>query len=227
MLTSIGTDIWVSDGPTVASAGFHYPTRMAVIKCADDQLFIWSPVVLTPELRVVVDQIGMVRHIVAPNHLHHLALTEWAAAYPKAHLHAAPRLAAKRQDLAFHDTLFDTGPWAAEIDQVVVTGNVLTTEVVFFHRASKTVLLTDLLQQFPPGYYTGWRGIIARLDLMTGDAPQVPRKFRLAFTNRKAARTAVRQILGWPAAQVVIAHGEIVPSDGQAFLRKAFAWLKP
>ena len=49
-------------------------------------------------------------------------------------------------------------------------------------------MFTDLLQQMPQGWYKGWRSLVARLYLMTGPRPQVPRKFRLAFTGRAQAR---------------------------------------
>jgi hypothetical protein len=227
MLQSFGPDIWISDGPVVNVAGFHYPTRMAAIKCADGGLFIWSPIQLSRELADAVDQLGPVHFLVAPNSLHHLAIGDWANAYPKAQLFAAPGLSAKRKDLTFGDTLSDSGPWAADIDQITVLGNAITTEVVFFHKASKTVLFTDLIQQFPKGFHKGWRGIVANLDLMTGNEAQVPRKFRMAFTNRSVARASVRSILVWPADKVIMAHGQPITSDGQAFLKRAFAWLKP
>jgi hypothetical protein len=70
---------------------------------------------------------------------------------------------------------------------------------VFFHPASGTVLFCDLLQQFPSSWFRGWRAIVARLDLMVGDEPAVPRKFRLAQTDRGVARQALQQILAWPA----------------------------
>jgi hypothetical protein len=53
----------------------------------------------------------------------------------------------------------------------------------------------------------------------------VPRKFRLAFTDRAAARRRCRRILAWPAEQVLMAHGPVIESDGQAFLARAFRWL--
>ena len=57
----------------------------------------------------------------------------------------------KREDIVFDADLGEApGPdWAREIDQVVVRGNLITTEVVFFHTKSGTVLFTDLLQQLP------------------------------------------------------------------------------
>jgi hypothetical protein len=192
-------------------------------------MFVWSPVALSPSLRAEVEALGEVRHLVAPNSLHHLFLEEWRQAYPRARLHAAPGLRPRRQDLDFDGDLGDTPSpdWAADLDQVAVPGNAITTEVVFFHRKSGTVLFTDLIQQFPPGWFTGWRALVARLDLMVGAEPSVPRKFRAAFVDRKAARPALRRILAWPASKVVMAHGVPVEHDAQAFLARAFRWLKP
>ena len=228
MLEPFAEDIWIADGPVVdAALGFHYPTRMAVIRLGDGGLFVWSPVPLTDDLRAGVAALGEVRHIVAPNSLHHLFIPEWAAAFPAAKLHAAPGLAKKRKDVAFNSELGDEAPagWAGEIDQAVMRGNTITEEVVFFHVKSGTVLFTDLVQHLPEGWYKGWRAIVARLDLMVAPEAAVPRKFRLGFARRRAARAALARILGWPAEKVLIAHGAPVASDGKAFLARAFAWL--
>jgi hypothetical protein len=77
---------------------------------------------------------------------------------------------------------------------------------VFFHRQSRTVLFTDLIQHFGPAWFTGWRAVVAKLDLMVAPEPQVPRKFRTAFVNRRAARAALTRILAWPAKRVLMAH---------------------
>ena len=226
-LQEFGPDIWIAEGPNVAVAGFHYPTRMAVMRLADGTLFIWSPVRLTDDLQAAVDTLGRVRHLVAPNSLHHLFLQEWKRAYPEAELHAPPGLRKRRADIAFDADLGDAPnpDWAGRIDQVLMRGNVITTEAVFFHARSGTVLFTDLLQQIPSGLVSGWRAVIARLDLMVGPEPSVPRKFRLAFTDRRAAREAMQRILAWPAEKVLMAHGTPVENDAPAFLRRAFGWL--
>ena len=183
VLLNFGHDIWIAGGPNVAVAGFHYPTRMAVVRLADGSLFVWSPVRLTEGLRAATDALGHVRHIVAPL------------------------------------------DWVGQIDQVVMRGNLITSEVVFFHLVSGTVLFTDLLQQIPAELVSGWRATIAKLDLMIGPEPSVPRKFRIAFTNRRAARAALQRVLAWPAEKVLMAHGTPVEQDAPAFLRRAFAWL--
>jgi hypothetical protein len=227
MLKPFGPEIWIADGPHVSVAGFHYGTRTAVIRLADGGLFIWSPIGLTADLRADVDALGEVSHLVPPNSLHHLFIAEWQGAYPGARLHAPPGLRAKRKDIAFDADLGDAPApeWAGELDQVIVTGNRITSETVFFHRKSATVLFTDLIQQFPPGRFSGWRAIVARLDLMTEPEPTVPRKFRVMFTDRRAARAALARIRAWPAEKVLMAHGTPIERDGHAFIGRAFGWL--
>lgn len=226
-LKPFATSLWLAEGPVVSVAGFRYPTRMAVVKLADASLFIWSPVALGSALKDEVAALGKVSHIVAPNSLHHLHLAEWKAAFPQARLHAAPGLRSKRRDLSFEADLVDAPDpaWKGQLEQVIVKGNLITSEVVFFHRESRTVLFTDLLQNFPPGWFAGWRAAVARMDLMLGAQPQVPRKFRVAFINRPAARESVRQILAWPSGNVIMAHGTPVIGNGADFIRQAFGWL--
>lgn len=226
-LKPFGQNIWLCDGdPITAALGFHYPTRMIVVRLTGGGIFLWSPVALTPERAKAVTEIGPVQMLVAPNGLHDSYLGHWADAYPEAQVFAAPGLAEKRPDLTIHRTITEgPGEWSADIDHVIFAGNQITTEVVFFHRDSGTVIFTDLLQQFPRRWFSGWRGWVARADLMCGPEPAVPRKFRLATTDRRAARAARDRILGWPARQVVMAHGTPVTHDAPTFLRRAFRWL--
>ena len=227
MLKSFGPEIWIVDGSQVSTGGFHYGTRVAVIRLSAGDLFIWSPVRLTEELRSQIDALGEVRHLVPPNSLHHLFVDDWRSAYPKASIYAPPRLRKKRKDIDFAGDLGNepAAAWAGDIDQAVVPGCLITDEVVFFHRRSATVIFTDLIQQFPPGWFGGWREIVARLDLMVGGEPAVPRKFRSTFVNRRAARAALARIQAWPAEKVLMAHGTPVTRDGRAFIGRAFQWL--
>lgn len=228
-MTPFRPDLWLSDGPAVTgAAGFRFPTRMVVVRLpGDGGLWVWSPVALTPEVRAATDALGLVRHLIAPNGLHYTFLAEWAAAYPDARVHAAPGVTERIAGTAIHSTLSDEpdAAWDGAVDQVVVRGNRITTEVVFFHRVSATVLVTDFVQQLPRGWYRGWRAVVAQLDLMTAPMPSVPRKFRMATTDKAAARKAVERILDWPAERLVMAHGAPVETGGQTTLQRAFGWL--
>jgi hypothetical protein len=228
MLEPFGHDLWIADGPAVRFLGtFPYPTRMAVARLADGGLWVWSPIAPDEALSREVAALGPVRHIVAPNKIHHLFLEPWAAAHPEARLYAAPGLAAKRRDLTFHAELDDTPPpaWADEIDQVVFRGSLFMEEVVFFHRPSGTVLVTDLIQRFDPASTTGWRGLLMRLDGLVGPDGSTPREWRASFWNRSAARAAKQKALAWNPDQLLIAHGACAPERGSEALAHGLRWL--
>ena len=90
----------------------------------------------------------------------------WAQAWPDAKLYASRGLARRRRDLAFTRELEDApdSAWATDIDQIIFHGSFVMDEVVFFHRSSRSVLVTDLVQKFDPATLHGWRGAIVGLD---------------------------------------------------------------
>jgi len=227
MLRSFGEELWTADGPIVSIAGFDYPTRMIVIRLSDGALFVWSPTALSGELRNAVDQLGPVRHIVAPNALHHLFIDDWQRAYPDASIHGVRELRKKRPDIKWDSDLQDTpaAEWSTDMDQVFVRGNWITPEMVFFHRRSRTAIFTDLIQQFDHGWFKGWRSLAAKWDYLTTPEPTVPRKFRLAFRDREIAREAIQRIMAWPTEKVLMAHGRPVTHNGRDAICHAFDWL--
>jgi hypothetical protein len=117
------------------------------------------------------------------------------------------------------------GVSGCDIDLVIMRGSFLLTEVVFFHRASGTVLFADLVQKFPPSWFKGWRGAVAHLDGIVAPNPGPAREWRASFMHRRAANAALERILAWPIQRVLIAHGESSNADGDAFVRHAFGWL--
>ena len=84
MLEQVHDALWVAEGEIVSFFGIAYPTRSVIARLENGDLWIWSPVKLTENLRAEVDRLGSVRHLVSPNKLHHLYLQEWKAAYPEA-----------------------------------------------------------------------------------------------------------------------------------------------
>lgn len=227
MLKAFGDNIWIAEDEGPAVAGFHYGIRMVVIRLSAGTLFVWSPIALSPELKDAVEALGDVAHIVAPNAFHHLYLGDWQAAFPDAFVCAPPGLRKKRPDIRFDRDLIDgdAAEWGGDVECVLVAGNIIFTEAVFFHAKSKTVIFTDLIQHFAPDAFSGWRAWIARADLMIAPEATVPRKFRVSFINRKAAKAALKRILDWPIENVLIAHGQPIEKDGKGVVERAFHWL--
>lgn len=229
MLRALGENLWLVEGPTVRFLRWlPYPTRMAVVRLASGGLWIWSPTRLDASLAAAIEALGPVRELVAPNKLHHLWLGDWAERFPEARLHAPPGLARRRRDLAFHAELGDEPDpaWREQIDQVVFRGSLLADEVVFFHRASRTALVCDLVQRFDPRSLSGLSGLLLRLDGLVGPDGSTPRDWRASWWNRRAGRRALRTALAWNPGRLVIAHGTLPEENGRDALRRGLRWLR-
>src|SRR5437899_8728691 len=120
MLRRIDTDLWVAERPQKILVA-QVETRMTLIKLADGTLFVHSPVHLDEATRAGLDQLGRVRHVVAPNRFHHLYVSDYPKNYPDAKIYGAPGLDTKRRDLHFDAILGDVPPpeWSGQIDQIV------------------------------------------------------------------------------------------------------------
>jgi hypothetical protein len=91
MLTEIGRDIWIADGPSVLFLGlFPYPTRMTVVRLSGGGLWVRSPIQLSDALSDEIKALGSVQHLVSPNMLHHLFLAAWLDALSVLNIHPRP-----------------------------------------------------------------------------------------------------------------------------------------
>ncbi len=144
-LRNLATNLWVAERPLKLVVG-DIGTRMTVIRLADNSLVLHSSVPLDAATRQALDELGAVRHVVAPSKVHHFFVGDYIAAYPQARIYGAPGLAAKRKDLRFDEVLSEEAPaaWRNEIEQHLFRGVPRMNEVVFFHRATRSLLLTDL-----------------------------------------------------------------------------------
>jgi hypothetical protein len=225
----VAPDVWIVDGPTIRFQGaMDFPTRMTVIRHPGGGLFIHSPTAISDKLLEGVAELGEPRWIIAPNRLHYWWLPDWRAAFPEAEFCLAPRV--KRQagtHLAFEGRPLQgrTGyPWDDVLDTLPVSGRYMT-EVVFFHRPTRTLLLTDLIENFEPDRVGSWvMRLLIRLGRVRAPDGQMPRDMRLTFP-RTELRTAVERMIAWNPERIVIAHGRWFRQDGAQELRRAFRWL--
>ena len=227
MLAQFGPSLYVADGPTVSFFGFPYPTRMAVARLSDGSAWVWSPIALTPELAEEVQAIGPVRFIVSPNKLHHLFLGQWADHWPDARLYAPPGLARRKTTLRFHAELGDVPDpsWHADIDQTVFRGSFAMAEVTFFHRASRTAIVGDLIQRFPEANVSGWKGMVMKLGGLVGDDGSTPPDWRASFLRRRLARAALEKVLHWKPERLLIAHGSCAQTGATEIIQRALRWI--
>jgi hypothetical protein len=229
-LHQVGSEIWIYDGSTVSFYGFPFSTRMTVVRLTNGELWVHSPEKMNPNLMGELAQLGVVRHLVSPNKLHHLFLPEWIEAYPEAITYAAPGLAKKRGDIRFHAELTEVpqDDWREEIDQTVFSGSRLMEEVVFYHKPSRTLILTDLIENVNPRSLNRWQRGVARFAGILAPRGKMPIDWRVSFRlgSMVKARQSLALILGWQPENIILSHGECVFGNATQFLKASFSWLK-
>jgi hypothetical protein len=235
-LKPVATDIWLVDGPIIdfryLGMRLPFPTRMTIVRLAAGGLWVHSPTELTAELRAEVEKLGPVRHLIAPNRIHYWWIADWQRAFPGALTHGAPgvRAAAGARGASFERDLSDRPDpgWAGEIEQLLVRGRYLS-EAIFLHRASRTLILTDLIESFEAEkVQSRWLRLIMRLAGCMHPDGSMPIDLRMTFLgHRREFRRVVSTMLAWRSERVIIAHGHWYHENGARELRRAFRWLGP
>ena len=220
--------IWLLEYP-VRFGGMDLFGRMTIIRLENGDLIIHDPCKISEPVKSEIDEVGVVRFIVAPGNYHHLFVTDFQKEYPDAETFLCPGLERKRPDIRF-DWILGNKPdhrWAHAIDQVLVQGTRHIWEVAFFHRASKTLILVDLLENIGDDYrheaswlLRFWWKVVFRM----WNNPKAAPEYQMGWGNREIAKVALNKILGWDAERVILAHGENIEEHvGETLAR---AWKK-
>jgi len=232
----LGPDIGVVDGPFeyLTTAGVRLPlpftTRMTVVRLGNGDLFLHSPIAYNAALADELASMGRVRHLVSPNQFHYAHIGEWSRAFPDALTWASPgvrrRARARSIDVQFKRDLgsFASEEWRDDIDQTTVPGGIFG-EVVFFHKSSKTLMLTDTIINFElDKLKEPWR-FATRMTGMCYPGGQIFFGMWVPMLlQRRKARTAAHTILAWQPERITLAHGRCFEANGSEILRRVFAW---
>lgn len=211
----------------VRYGGMNLEARTTFLRFANGDLFVHSPCPLDAELKRQVDQLGPVAHIVAPGTFHHLHVAAWAEAYPAAQVWLCPGLREKRSELPQGLELSDEPPraWRDELEQVVIRGNRVIREVLFFDRQSRTLIVTDSVENY--GDRTPRVPLLLKLWWRVfglWNRPALAPEYGLGWRDRKAARTSFERALQWDFDRIMLSHGDLIEKDARA--RAARAWKR-
>ncbi|HJS85313.1 MAG TPA: DUF4336 domain-containing protein [Acetobacteraceae bacterium] len=234
ILKPVAEGIWIADSGPLHILGMPLPVRMTVVRLGDGGMWLHSPTRYTEGLRQAIEGLGPIRHLIAPNVAHWSFLKDWQRHCPKAVTWAAPNLRRRRQvrkaELRLDHDLSDTSPpdWAGEIAQAVVPGGGGFSEVGFFHQNSRTLVLTDLIQNLEPEKVPLLVRPIGNLLGVRAPNGKAPIYLRLVIlARRRDAAQAASRMVAWAPERVIFAHGTWFERDGTAALRRSLSWLLP
>lgn len=233
VLKPFAEGIWIVDGPEIGMAylglTLPFPTRMTVVRTPSGGLWIHSPIAWDDALGAAIAALGPVEHIVAPNTLHYWYLPDWRARFPAARAYGPPGLERRaKRKVAVDETLGETPPaaWNGLFDQCVFPGGLLT-EVAFLHRPTRTLVLTDLIENFEPARVRRpWLRWAMKIFGAADPDGKAPLDMQLSFLgHRRQVRAAARRLVEWAPERVILAHGRCYGADGAVEVKRAFRWV--
>lgn len=205
--------------------GAELGIRMTVLRLADNELWVHSPVRYGENLAAQLATLGKVRYIVTPSKMHRLFLAEWLAAHPQATHYVPAGMTLQMSGSKLPTTLSQIPPkeWRGKMEQHEVQGIPELNEVVFFHLPTRTLILTDLCFNIREG--SRWTRLLFKLN-GGWDRFGPTRIFNRAIQDRVAFRASIDRILRWDFDRVIVSHGHVVESGGKALFHAAFEKLR-
>jgi hypothetical protein len=229
VLKAVAENIWIVDGRIihVKMLGFAipFPTRMTIVRLGRGHLFIHSPTALTPELRAEIEALGTPCYLIGPSWLHYWWLPDWKRSFPNARVFVAEGVRERAKKYIDFDTEpldADRGyPWDDAIYTLLAKGR-FRTEVIFFHKESSTLILTDFIENFEARMIDSpFVRFLIRVGGVQDPRGGMPRDMRLTY-SRKTLRTIVEMMVAWKPERIIITHGRWYEKNGASELRRAF-----
>lgn len=227
-LKKVAPDIWIADGSWISFYGVPFPTRMTVIRMSNGGIWVHSPINAHEDLLASVSFLGPVRYLIAPNWIHYAWLPEWQVHFPDASTFVSPGVIERAAKKGVHlDADHELGnepqsEWAGEIDQKLADSG-WHREVVFFHRASKSLVLTDLIENLEGPKMPLWTRPLLKLVGILDPRGGMPRDIAATFRRHPDhMRKLVSDLVAWGPERVIVAHGRWYEENGTAELKRVF-----
>ncbi len=216
--------IWLKEYP-IRYVGIRVNARMTLIRLADGGVLIHSPCHFDDALARAVSKLGAVKAIIVPGSFHHLHVPSCQAAFPDAKTYACPGVEKRAPKLKFDELLTDEAPplWADEMSQVLLQGVSFIREVIFFHAATKTLIVTDVVENIGDTTAgTNWMlkvwFILFRMWNRAAPAPE----YQFTWKDKAAVRRCFNRVLAWDFERVVLAHGDLVTANAHEVVKQAW-----
>lgn len=228
MLRQIDKNLWLAEQP-FKYFGLSVGTRMTVIRLTNGDLVVISPLQATDTLVHQLNQIGTVSHLIAPNLYHYLFTANFKAVYPQATFWAAPGLDTKKPELLIDKIISQHGiVLFNELEYLLfdglktlsLTGVDLLNECVFFHRESRTLILTDTAFHFDDSFPRTTQLVTRFLGGYKRLSPSLLE--RLASGDKEKVKQSVEKVLLWDFERVIVAHGSVIERNGKQMFQAGY-----
>jgi hypothetical protein len=194
------------------------PVTTSLIKLSNEKTILISP---HPSLTAEDFQsMGNVTDIVAPSLMHHLGIKNAVSALPQAKLWGALGFDQKRKDITWNNFLEEQEwPYNNELVAIHIAGMPKINEFAFFHKASKTLFVTDICFNILDN--SGLGGWLIYNIFGTYKRLAVSKFFIKAVTDKEAFQQSLAHLFSYDFDDIVVCHGSVVKGGGRGKLLAA------
>lgn len=217
-LMKIGNGLWCREGEWRKT-----PTkrRMTVMKLSDGSLAIHNAFQLKDEDYKKIEELGVVSSIIVPNVFHNSEAFVFKNRFPNAKVYAPKDMLEKVEGCVGVLPIELFASQNPEVACIAIQGLRLLKEIVFVHKPSQTLVLTDLAFNLQKPL-TG----ITKAFFKLNDAYQKfgpSRVFRYLFLkDKKAFKVSVQDIRAQKFDNIIVNHGDVIVGNGHTLFAQAF-----
>jgi len=216
-MQSIANDLWTLRYP-LSILGANFGRTTTVIRLGGE-LLIHSSAPFTSDEVEAVRKLGKPTWLVEATGMHDTFMDKGLAAFPGI-AYYVPDACLAPGGVTLLSLSNPPAAWRGQIDVIALQGLKMGFEHVFLHRASRTLVLADVIFNLPPDAPWWTRFILRTLSGLKTEAG-VSRLYMSTIKDRAAFSASMEQVLEWDFDRVVVGHGTVIETGGKAVLRAA------
>jgi hypothetical protein len=223
-MDKLAGNIWLLSYP-LKTLGVDIRRNVTVIRLESGRLVIHSTAAFSQEDIAAIRELGEPGWLVEGMIDHDTFSKEGRAAFPGIPFLAPPGFS-ERVDFEVGDLNSPPAEWLPELEVIPIEGAPKMAESVLFHRPSGTLVVCDLLFNFPE-VDSMWSKVLLTMVLGTDPAPGFSKRVKMAIKDDAAFAASLEKVKALPVQRVVPGHGVVLEQDAKARMRKLFSENSP
>jgi hypothetical protein len=214
----IAADVAVLTYPLRGFA-IDFGRNVTLLRLRDRRVLIHSTAPFAPEDVNTIREFGIAGWLVEATMFHDTFAKAGHGAFPDLP-YLAPAGFAKVSGIPTELLSSPPADWTGEISVLQIEGLRFNHEHAFYHHASRTVVLADLLFHFPPET-AGWARFFVQKVMRLPRLVGISIFFRFMIRDKERFAQSMRDLLRWDFRQIVVAHREPITADARSVFVRA------
>lgn len=219
-MITLDQNLWLLTYP-LNLLGVNLRRNVTVIRLSSGKLVIHSTGPFSGEDVATISALGDVGWICDVMLRHDTYSKEGRIAFPNVP-YLAPEGFGEKQDFVTHAIVPPPAEWGEELEVIELQGIPSMRETLFFHRSSRTLIVADLVFNFPYNEPL-WSELMLKAAVGSQHHPGVSRAFKFSIKDEAAFQESIAQMMEWDFDRVIVGHGDVIPTGGKDQVSRTLA----